>query len=94
MSGLPQPEWSLQTPASMPVSAVDQPKPRFSVTLLALPLCTAAAVWGIVSPKTLTAACDQLIDTTFEAAGLLTDNRGLVIEIGDAEFQVSIIRRR
>ncbi|MCA9605655.1 MAG: hypothetical protein KC619_08680 [Myxococcales bacterium] len=32
--------------------------------------------------------------TTFEAAGLLTDNRGLVIEIGDAEFQVSIIRRR
>ncbi|MCA9664229.1 MAG: BCCT family transporter [Myxococcales bacterium] len=39
------------------------------MTLLALPLCTAAAVWGIVSPKTLTAACDQLIDTTFEAAG-------------------------
>ncbi|MEQ8719659.1 MAG: hypothetical protein RLO52_30205 [Sandaracinaceae bacterium] len=32
--------------------------------------------------------------TTFAAAGLLTDNRGLVIEIGDAEFQVSIIRSR
>ena len=32
--------------------------------------------------------------TTFEAAGLLTDNRGLVIEIGGAEFQVSIIRSR
>ena len=32
--------------------------------------------------------------TTFEAAGLLTDNRGLVIEIGGAEFQVSIVRSR
>jgi len=32
--------------------------------------------------------------TAFEAAGLLTDNRGLVIEIGDAEFQVSIVRSR
>lgn len=29
---------------------------------------------------------------TFERAGLLTDNHGLVVRIGDAEFQVTIIR--
>lgn len=32
--------------------------------------------------------------TTFEAAGVLTENRGLVIRIGDAEFQVEIVRSR
>lgn len=29
---------------------------------------------------------------TFERAGLRTDNHGLVVRIGDAEFQVTIIR--
>lgn len=32
--------------------------------------------------------------TTFEAAGVLTENRGLVIRVGDAEFQVEIVRSR
>lgn len=31
---------------------------------------------------------------TFEGAGMLTMNRGLVLQIGDAEFQLTIVRRR
>jgi hypothetical protein len=30
---------------------------------------------------------------TFARAGLLTDNHGLVVRIGEAEFQVAIVRR-
>jgi hypothetical protein len=31
---------------------------------------------------------------TFAEAGLLTGNRGLVVHVGDAEFQVTIVRSR
>jgi len=31
---------------------------------------------------------------TFEDAGVLTMNRGLVVRIGDAEFQLTIVRSR
>ena len=31
---------------------------------------------------------------TFEDAGVLTLNRGLVLRIGDAEFQLTIVRSR
>ena len=31
---------------------------------------------------------------TFEDAGVLTMNRGLVVQIGDAEFQLTIVRSR
>lgn len=30
---------------------------------------------------------------TFEGAGLLTSNKGLVVRIGRAEFQLTIVRR-
>jgi len=30
---------------------------------------------------------------TFERAGLLTDNHGLLVRIGEAEFQLTIVRR-
>jgi hypothetical protein len=30
---------------------------------------------------------------TFEGAGLLTSNKGLVVRIGRAEFQVTVVRR-
>lgn len=32
--------------------------------------------------------------TTFEEEGVLTRNKGLVVRIGEAEFQVSIVRSR
>jgi hypothetical protein len=31
---------------------------------------------------------------TFEDAGVLTMNRGLVLQLGDAEFQLTIVRSR
>jgi hypothetical protein len=31
---------------------------------------------------------------TYADAGVLTNNRGLVVRIGEAEFQVTIVRRR
>lgn len=31
---------------------------------------------------------------TYEEAGVLTRNRGLVVAIGESEFQVTIVRRR
>lgn len=31
---------------------------------------------------------------TFHEAGLLTGNKGLVVRVGDAEFQVTIVRSR
>lgn len=31
---------------------------------------------------------------TFDDAGVLTMNRGLVVEVGDAEFQITIVRSR
>lgn len=31
---------------------------------------------------------------TFGEAGLLTSNKGLVVRVGDAEFQVTIVRSR
>lgn len=31
---------------------------------------------------------------TFEESGVLTRNRGLVVRIGDAEFQITIVRSR
>ncbi len=31
---------------------------------------------------------------TFREAGLLTGNKGLVVRVGDAEFQVTIVRSR
>ena len=31
---------------------------------------------------------------TFEDAGVLTHNKGLVVRIGDAEFQVEVLRSR
>jgi len=31
---------------------------------------------------------------TFGDAGLLTNNRGLVVRVGDAEFQITIVRSR
>jgi hypothetical protein len=31
---------------------------------------------------------------TFAEAGLLTGNRGLVVQVGDAEFQVTVVRSR
>ena len=31
---------------------------------------------------------------TFGEAGVLTSNKGLVVHIGDAEFQVTIVRSR
>lgn len=31
---------------------------------------------------------------TFREAGLLTGNKGLVVRIGDAEFQLTIVRSR
>ena len=32
--------------------------------------------------------------STFGEAGVLTNNKGLVVRIGDAEFQVTIVRSR
>ncbi|GAB5546930.1 MAG: hypothetical protein SangKO_066900 [Sandaracinaceae bacterium] len=49
----------------------------------------------LLAAETEHPAMDEGVElTTFENAGVLTDNRGLVIEIGDAEFQVSIVRSR
>lgn len=49
----------------------------------------------LLAEETEHPALDEGVElTTFENAGVLTDNRGLVIEIGDAEFQVSIVRSR
>ena len=31
---------------------------------------------------------------TFEDSGILAGNRGLVVEIGDAEFQITVVRSR
>lgn len=31
---------------------------------------------------------------TFETAGVLTSNRGLVVRIGDSEFQITIVQSR
>jgi hypothetical protein len=32
--------------------------------------------------------------TSFESAGVLTNNRGLVVRFGDSEFQITIVRSR
>lgn len=32
--------------------------------------------------------------STFEEVGLMTSNRGLVVRVGDSEFQITVVRSR
>jgi hypothetical protein len=34
------------------------------------------------------------VEGTFEDVGLMTQNRGLVVRVGDSEFQITVVRSR